>query len=228
MSELIYKSAHVQKVVFTKQWGNQPSSSGDSEFITLHQSFKDPDYVLQDNISLYKVTYESAIFVETKKNIRNIGVTMTKQELFKHAEKTITMPLHSFHYIASQIKIPKHLALMSCGSASDVSATTAQVVMSESNTLDDIFKQKESLAPDQYYKMLKHAIKLFAKFAEEDYTYVISLDGQDVSQAMDVLHVFPNTKVLFSSDFNKGQKLSQLFVENTVCCEKLDAALKLG
>lgn len=100
--------AHVQDIKWRRKI--HPLVMADpSNFITFHNSFKHPNYVLKPHVSLYCITKTEAIFVELdeKANILyNFDANFYTAQ-FKLAKRLITMPLGVFHKIAQDLGDPR-------------------------------------------------------------------------------------------------------------------------
>ena len=79
------------------------------EFIYRHNKFVDPDYVLQDHISLYYVTPSEAVFVETNPNV-DVAHSSTDSFLrvaqYRHAKRLVVLPMRSFEALAEEVGDP--------------------------------------------------------------------------------------------------------------------------
>lgn len=81
-------------------------ASGPDNFITVHSSFEDPEYVLKDNISLYYINKNEAVFVETDTGFHvtdSNKASFVKVAQFKYAKKLIIVPMHIFHKLGEQV-----------------------------------------------------------------------------------------------------------------------------
>lgn len=100
--------AHVQDIKWRRKI--HPLVIADpSNFITFHNSFKHPNYVLKPHISLYCITKTEAIFVELDEKddiLYNFDANFYTAQ-FKLARRMITMPLGVFHKIAQDLGDPR-------------------------------------------------------------------------------------------------------------------------
>ena len=63
------RAAHVLKIAW--RFNMQPSIKNSvSDFITVHHSFVCPDVVLRDNITLYYIDMNKAVFIQTDEHVR--------------------------------------------------------------------------------------------------------------------------------------------------------------
>ncbi|XP_045168619.1 uncharacterized protein LOC123531591 isoform X3 [Mercenaria mercenaria] len=166
--------AHVQDIKWRRKI--HPLVIADqSNFITFHNSFKHPKYVLKPHISLYCVTKTEAVFVETDEKLdvhyntdSNFYTTQ-----FKHAKRMITMPLGVFHKLAQDTGDPRvPVVLISntgrCG-ATLLSRMFEQVpgtrIIQEPDCLTTLafLKRSGSLSDTEYDNVLTSAIRLLCK-----------------------------------------------------------------
>lgn len=67
--EVYTRSAHVQDIIW--RYNYEPSfGNNERDFLTVHHSFTSPDIVrIKDNITLYSINFEKAVFVETDEGV---------------------------------------------------------------------------------------------------------------------------------------------------------------
>lgn len=166
--------AHVQDIKWRRKM--HPLVIADqSNFITFHNSFKHPNYVLEPHISLYCVTKTEAVFVELerKKDILYTSDSNLYTAQFKQATRMITMPLGVFHKIAQDLGDPRvPVVLISstgrCG-ATLLSRMFESVlgtrIIQEPDCLTTLafLKRSSALSDTEYDNVLKSAIRLLCK-----------------------------------------------------------------
>ena len=88
------RAAHVLKIAW--RFNMQPSIKNSvSDFITVHHSFVCPDVVLRDNITLYYIDMNKAVFIQTDEHVR---IWSKAVEVFI-PRCNITMPQMSLSYM---------------------------------------------------------------------------------------------------------------------------------
>lgn len=166
-------SAHVQDIKWRRKIHHLVIADS-SNFITFHNSFKHPNYVLKPHVSLYCVTDTEAVFVEVdeKENIYSSNNHFYNAQ-FQHARRLITMPLGVFHKIATDLGDPRiPVALISstgrCG-ATLMSRMFERVpgtrVIQEPDCLTTLafLKKSSAFSDTEYDNILTSAIRLLCK-----------------------------------------------------------------
>lgn len=103
-------SAKVSKILtrFKYYEGVHDNYYSKEDFLCVHERLDHPNIILSDNISLYTVTPEEAVFVDCGEfDVFGEEVAFMYISQYEKALKIITLPIESFHLIASQIPIPK-------------------------------------------------------------------------------------------------------------------------
>ena len=81
---------------------------GKNDFLCIHETFTHPSIILNENVTLYTVTKDEAIFVDCGDiNMFGLDVSFIFVSQYQNALKLISMPIESFHLISSQISFPK-------------------------------------------------------------------------------------------------------------------------
>ena len=79
-------------------------------YITTHRGFVDPDKVLRDNITLYELTPQKAVFIESPENINvyhSSVASFGKEGQFNHGQRLYVMPITSFYQLAEKVGRPQ-------------------------------------------------------------------------------------------------------------------------
>ncbi|KAK7471638.1 hypothetical protein BaRGS_00035735 [Batillaria attramentaria] len=200
------QSAHVQEVLWRRKL-NSYAVADVADFITKHREFKHPSYVLRPNVSLYCVTRNEAVFVETPEgeDVYSGGPLYLRQ--FALAQRVITMPLASFHKTASDVGPPRvPFTWLSCTSRSG-SSLLAHVLGSARNMrvlhepdaltcLGRLLRDK-ALASGEYSQLLASAVMLLCK--PDDRCGALLLKARPCITRMveDVYTAIPRARYLF-------------------------------
>lgn len=203
------QSAHVQKIFWRRKL-IAATVADPSDFITTHKCFKHPNYVLKPTVSLYCITHDEAIFVETEEKINVYGsdkAPFVYRQQFAHAHSLIAMPLPSFHKIAQDLGDPKVPVIWisstgRCGSTllSQVFAQLpGMMVIGEPDALTSLafLRKSNRVGKREYEQLLPSAIRLLCK--PDDRAGMICVKARPccTAQVADVNKYFPYFHQIF-------------------------------
>ena len=204
------QSAHVTEIYWRRKF--LPMLVADtSNFITLHKGFKHPSYVLKPHVSLYCMTREEAVFVETPEEINIMTKTHKNMPLyqiqFEKAVRVITMPLASFHKIASDVGNPKIPVIWlsstgHCGStllSNMFRRIPGMAIIAEPDvitTLGFLWKNK-SLQQGEYEQLLASAVRLLCKPDEQAGIVCVKTRPCSTRLMEDIMRMFPKIRTIF-------------------------------
>ena len=204
------QSAHVQSIFWRRKFYGM-SMSDPSEFITTHKCFKHPNYVLKPNMSIYCMTKSEVFFVEVKADTNIYGGPDSSAkfhtEQFQKAINLISMPLASFHKIASDLGAPKMPIIWisstgRCG-ASLLSHVFAQLpgmmVLNEPDVLTSLafLRKTNKINKGEYEQLLPSSIRLLCKPDERAGMICIKARGCCTRQIQLVFKNFPQVIQIF-------------------------------
>ena len=188
---------------------NDCSVADPRDFITRHAGFKHPSCVLRPTVSLYCLTRHEAVFVETpdgKDVYSGKGGPLFLRQ-FSLATHVVTMPLASFHKIASDVGAPRvPLTWLSCTPRSG-SCLLAHVLGSAPNlrvlhepdavTCLGRLRRDGSLPAGEYTQLLASAVRLLCK--PDDRCGAVLLKARPCVTRMmqDVYPAFPRARYLY-------------------------------
>ena len=178
-----------------------------NNFILAHYDWVDPEYILRDNVSLYCIYENEAVFVECFQGYdphRHAFFTIGQYEF---AKNVLIMPLHIFQKMADKVGNPAgnivYIAMTSrCGSTlicDALSQTGKCVVLSEpfTNVLSHIEK---NLPEADFDKLVGDQMRILCKPLKstgKNATYVIKM-SPPVNNAIPYLNkVFKPSKNIF-------------------------------
>ncbi|CAI9741809.1 Hypothetical predicted protein [Octopus vulgaris] len=173
---LQYKqSAHVQDIIWRRKLYDI-SIAHPVNFITVHNGFKHPTYVLKQKVTLYCLTKHEAVFVETTENVdiyNSDVIPAFHNAQFKHAQKIITMPLASFHKMASDLGDPRMPIIWisrtwRCGSAimrQMFESIPGTMVIGEPDALTSLsnLERDQIISKSEYKQLLESTIRILCK-----------------------------------------------------------------
>ncbi|CAG5119924.1 unnamed protein product [Candidula unifasciata] len=169
------QSAHVQEIFWKRKY-LEHSVADASNFITTHCGFRQPSCILKPNVSLYCMTRKEAVFIEVKESVnvyRSKVSTYLYHNQYHHAVNVITMPLASFHKVASDVGLPKvPVTCLACTARSGSTLLSqmmfripGMLVLSEPDaitSLNFLYKNK-TIQMSEYKQLLASCVKLLCK-----------------------------------------------------------------
>ncbi|XP_033761727.1 uncharacterized protein LOC117343473 isoform X1 [Pecten maximus] len=196
-------SAHVQNVLWRRKLFGM-TMADPSDFITTHKCFKHPNYVLKPQISLYCITKKEAIFVEVKEGTDIHGSsedTSLFEEQFKHAQCLISIPLASFHKVASDLGAPRVpiIWISSTGRYGSTLLTRVfaqlpgMMVLSEPDVLTSLayLKKTNRINKGEYEQLLPSSVRLLCKPDDRAGMICVKTRPSCTGQMEDVYRNFP-------------------------------------
>ena len=203
------KSARISRVLWRRKCFMMDITSS-RDFLTTYGSCVHPRIVLNPNISLYAITKHEAVFVETPKNL-NLFRSDVNPFLyiaqFLYCRHIITMPIQSFHMLATEIPdstVP--IIWLSntgrCGSTivgQIFESVTGSVLMSENDSLTNLsyLKIKDKLSVKEYNEMLLSIIKIICKPIPNTRRFCIKPRSCGLVHLESISRLLPNIKLLF-------------------------------
>ena len=103
------KSAHIVRII-TKGTINLSAYHDETNFISIHDSFTHPNFVLENkNVILKTITKDKAIFFVSDKNVNAYDAKygpFSFGNIFVTAKYLVILPIHSFHRLAEEAGDP--------------------------------------------------------------------------------------------------------------------------
>ncbi|CAL1528464.1 unnamed protein product [Lymnaea stagnalis] len=203
------QSAHVQEIFWKRKFLDH-SVADPSNFITTHKGFRQPSCIFKPNVSLYCMTRKEAVFIEVKESenvYRSKHSTYLYQNQYQHAVHVITLPLASFHKMASDVGNPRvPVTWLSCtarGGATLVSQMMYRIpgmlVLSEPDaitTLGFLYKNKQ-IQTGEYNQLLASCVRLLCKPDDRYSAVFVKARPCTTSLLEDIVQVFPRFRYLF-------------------------------
>lgn len=220
----IYKNtAHVLKVICRYKMDLLAQPSGLDNFLCVHNSFQDPEYVLARNVTLYSINNNEAIFVETD---ADVDVRMSecnpflRVAQFKNAKKVILLPLYAFQTLALNVPPPEQSKLVFVTMTSRCGSTLLTQIFEERGDaislsepdamamllqfIDD--KDNSNLTPSYLSKLITSTVHILCKKPPDNTnTFLMKLPPQATPIMPHLCKVFPRAKQLFM--YRNGYKM---------------------
>ena len=192
------------------------------EFVYTHQKFVDPEYVLQDHVTLYYVTSSEAIFVET-----DPGIDVTKSSTncflraaqYEHAKRLIILPMSSFQALAAEVGDPvaKVIILTNtgrCGSTlvTQIFENTGRCVcLSEPPFFNFPVEYGDTLSQKEVDGIMLRCLRLQCKPRKDKDidAFLLKTKGQHTQFAQMYARIYKHCKLLYM--YRNGLKTTESF-----------------
>ena len=206
------RSAQVLKILFSYRYDiiMQPLSTLD--FMLVHEKFDHPERVLKDNVDMYYVDENKAVFTEAEEGVQqwrnDYGVHLRVAQ-YNQAVRVILLPMHAASRLSDKVGDPKaRLIFLSntarCGGTllGQVFERTGKcVVFSEPGGIQSISMYEQHKMPkEKLDKITRTTVRLFCKptkSPEEVVAYVFKPLAGTLDTVPAIQRVYPNAKHLF-------------------------------
>ena len=222
------QSAHVQNIIWRYKIDPVLEASDEYNFVTTHNSFQHPEYVLRDNVTLYYITGTEAFFVETDPEVdvtRSDTSCFMRIAQFDHAKRLISLPIASFHKLGRFLGRPKAKIIFvnnttRCGSTLLVQMfekTGKCRSMSEPDALNAISYLSRRLPKTTVLQLLETVVRVLCKPYNgrryESYLMKTTAPGIYATPLME--EQFPDASMLFvyRNGINVGDSLSRASIQ---------------
>ena len=169
------KSATIHRILWKRKW-MEVTECNPADFITWPITRIHPKCILKRNVSLYAITKDVAVFVETPDGIDIYSSDFHPflyMAQFQQCQRVITMPIQSFHRLAEEIGDPScQVILLSntgrCGSTivgQIIESVQGTLLMSEPDALTNLALMIEAgeLSKVDHNKWLSSVIRITCK-----------------------------------------------------------------
>jgi len=203
--------AQVQDIVYRFKYDEFMGASGRANFVTVHREFVSMDYLRKDNVFLYDVNKNEAVFVEAEPGQQLWRMkygSFFSVNLFRYSKRMITLPIEHFHRFAEELGDPKARLIFlpnggRCGSTllcQAFQATDAAVVYSEPYALDALSFMTGSLPQEVIDVLARDIIRVLCKPVASPKrvdTFVFKPKSPQMECVTLYGRVFPNAKQIF-------------------------------
>ena len=203
-------TVQVMKVLTKYKYDPLGQPSGPSNFLASHESFQDPEYVLEDHVSLYYVNQNEAIWIEVEKGLDPAKCDYSAFFRFaqwKLARKLIIMPIHIFNELGDKVGKPRsEIVFLSstarCGSTLVTrvfSESSMCMAFSEPDCIDGMSQLRSVISNRERINIFRNSINLLCKplCSRHIQTYVIKFSQPTMVQVPDIKELFPNAYHVF-------------------------------
>ena len=195
--------------------------SGSENFVTFHEQFVHPRYVLRDNVTLYSCTDSEAVFVETDADVDVTSLDVScfmRVAQFQNARRIIKLPVESVNRLAEEIGDPDGQLIIVTSTARCGSTLLCQV-FAETNTCasysePDYFHvinaYRNKLPQEQMERLLRNLTRLLCKPVSTKpnvKAHLIKPIAHFVTAVPLFLKVFPESRQLFM--YRDGLKVTR-------------------
>ena len=194
--------------------------SGADNFLMTHSEFVDPEYVLQDNITLYYINKDEAVFVEAEEGV---DVTQSKHgsfvryAQFKMARKVIIMPISAFNRLGEKVGQTKAKIIFLCNSARCGSTlvnqvfeeTGSSIAYSEPDAFNAVVQLKGLVSEEERIRIFKNCINIMCKpcHTKEIKSYVLKPTQPTMVEMPLIKELFPDSHMMYI--YRDGLKCSK-------------------
>ena len=166
-NEIYDVSAHALKIIARfKPPGINPTFQ---HFITAHEEFLCPIYILRDNVSLMCFNQSGAVFVETSP-IVDVYSSRTNpfsyNAQYEHAKRLIVLPFFAFHKLAAEVGDPVKKIVWMSGTGRCGSTLVSQIFEnSEPNVITQVVNLcwYGEITLETHDKLLQSSVRLMCK-----------------------------------------------------------------
>ena len=183
---------------------------GVENFIATHRTFVNPEYVLQDHVTLYHITQQEAVFVETDTDV-NVSLSnhgsFLRLAQFNFAKRLLIMPLHAFHKLGEDLGAPKEKVIFlgitaRCGSTLVTQVfeeTGSSVTYSEPDAINVLTRLKNTTSKKERIQIFRNCINVMCKPCQRRHisSYFFKLNVSLMSELAFMLEACPQGIVLF-------------------------------
>ena len=210
--ESSYKgSVQLMNIIARYKYDLMGQPSGPHLFITCHERFVDPEYVLEDDhISLFNVYKDKAVWVQVEK-----GTDLSRCDYaafiylaqFKLAKKLIIMPIHIFHDLGQKVGKPKSKLIFLTNTARCGSTLLTRVFAeiktclsySEPYSLNAIALLRGVVSDEERERIFTHCINLLCKplHSKNIEAYILKPTQPTMVELPHIWKLFPHSHNLF-------------------------------
>jgi len=215
-----YRSAQLMDIVYKYKLDLVLEPSGPGNFITTHNGFVSPSYILQDNVTLYYVTATEAVFVESPEDIdvahSDYG-SFIRVAQFENARRVVKVPIAAFHKLAEEIGDPSGEIVFvtnttRCGSTllSQVfEESGACIGFSEPDALNAIATYRGKMSQRELDTLIRNCIRIQCKPLRNRpiSAYILKPTGPTIDAVPMFMRLYPNSKQIFM--YREGLKVAQ-------------------
>ena len=198
------------QIIFRHKFDDLHEPSGTHNFIASHKRFVDAEYVLQDHVTLYYITKNDAIFVESAKD-KDVSIsdsgTFLRQAQFHLAKKLLIMPIHVFLILGEHIGKPKAKLIFLPNVGRCGSTMTTQVfegcdgvmALSEPDSINALTELKRMVSNKEFNQLLISCINLICKpvIRKHINAYVVKPLEPSIVLIPDIVASYPESVCVF-------------------------------
>ena len=203
------KSAQISRVLWRRKCFMMDITSS-RDFLTTVGSNIHPDYVLKPSVSLYAITKDEAVFVETPDEIKlfrsDIHPFLYVAQ-FQYCQRVITMPIRSFHKLANDIGSSTAPVIWlsntgRCGSTiigQLFESVQGTILMSENDSLTNLayMKEKGKVSGKEYEEIFSSIVRVLCKPRANINRVCIKCRSCGMVHMKFISKLFPHIKQMF-------------------------------
>ena len=203
------KSAQISRVLWRRKCFMIDVTSS-RDFLTTVGYNVHPEYVLKPTVSLYAITKDEAVFVETPDEIKLFSSDIHPFlyiAQFQYCQRVIKMPIHSFHKLANEIDSSTVPVIWlsntgRCGSTiigQLFESVPGTILMSENDSLTNLayMKEKGMVSHQEYEEILTSIVRVICKPRPNINRLCIKCRSCGMVHMKFISKLFPHIKQMF-------------------------------
>jgi hypothetical protein len=221
-----YRSAQLLDIIYRYKLDLVLEPSGPGNFITFHNGFVSPSYILQDNVTLYYVTETEAVFIESPEDI-NVSHSdygsFIRVAQFENARRIVKVPIEAFHKMAEDLGDPKgELVFVTntsrCGStllSQMFEESGACIGFSEPDALNAITNYRGKMPQEKLDTLIRSCIRIQCKPLRNRTiaAYILKPTAHTIDAVPLFKRVYPDSKQIFM--YREGLKVAQSLIRTS-------------
>ena len=180
-------------------------------FLLLHDSWVDPEYVLQDHVTLFFIDKDEALFVECPPDVIVSSLkcnAFMRDAQFEHANRVLSMPIHIFNKLTEKLGNPAGDVIFLTNTSWCGSTLLCQifgdmpraVAFSEPMCTNALTALEHKIPSYEYGKITRNLVRFLCKplsFCPECLCWVIKLPFNQTWHVPHMVDAFPEGKHIF-------------------------------
>ena len=205
-----YKTYSLRGHILWRRKLHEYDSCSERDFICIYSSYVNSEFVLKPSVSLYSISKQEAIFIETEEHI-NIYSSDENAFLFfaqfEHSKFVIRMPIASFQALADKLGNPAMPVVWMSNTGRCGSTLLCQVLEKVPGTLllsepdapssVDSMRQTNEIADTDHDRLLVSTVRILCKPYPGTRMICIKTHNHSISLMKRLSRLYPSIKQIF-------------------------------